>query len=310
MSMLAILGLAVVVLTIVGLVAAIRIVPQSETYVVERFGRYLRTLTPGPNLIVPGIDSISYRVSTIETPLDQITIEAITRDNTTIVVTASTFFRVVDPRLSVYRIADVQGAIRTLVTGVVRSLVGSTDLDEVQTNRDQVSKELKTQLELAAHEWGVEITRSEIIDVTVDEATRRAMLAQITAERERRATVTRAEGEKRAAELRADAELYTAQKTAEARRIAAEAEAYATEVVAKALAENGTAAAGFEIAKSQIRALTDMGKSPASKVVLVPSDMSAAFGALTGFAGILGGLTTASDTSGPAPAAKSPFERR
>jgi regulator of protease activity HflC (stomatin/prohibitin superfamily) len=203
---------------------------------VERWGRYLRTLGPGPNLIVPGIDTVSQKISILETPLEDITIDAITRDNTMIKVTVSTFYRVINAELVVYRISDVRGALRTLVTGVVRSLIGGTELDEVQTNRDQVSAELKRQLEMAAQEWGVEIPRSEITDVNVDEATRRAMLAQITAERERRAAVTRAEGEKRAAERKADAELYTAQKLADARRITADAEAYATETVARAFA--------------------------------------------------------------------------
>lgn len=285
-----IIAAALAIIIAVGLFLGVRIVPQSENYVVERFGKFQSVLKPGPNLIVPGIDRIAHRVSILERQLEDYPVEAITKDNSPLSVTASTFFRVIDPALSVYRIRNIERAIQTAVTGVVRSLIGTVEFDEVQSNREQVSAKLKKELDAAAKEWGVEITRSEIIDVAVDEATRKAMLVQITAERERRAAVTRAEGQKRAAELAADAELYAAEKIAQARRISADAEAYANKTVAEALTEGGTDAARFEIAKEQIRAIADISKGQGSRIVLLPTEMGAAFSSLAGMTALLGDL--------------------
>jgi regulator of protease activity HflC (stomatin/prohibitin superfamily) len=288
--MLSTFALTLLIVVAIALSLSVRIVPQSLVFVVERFGRFQRVLTPGVNFILPGADRVSHRVSVLERQNPDSTIEAITRDNSTIKITTSTFFRITDAELSVYRIADVERAINTTVIGIVRSLVGSVEFDEVQSNRDDVSQKLLAALAEVARGWGVEITRCEIIDVSVDDATRRAMLVQITAERERRAAVTTAEGQKRAAELAADAELYTAQKIAEARRVEADAEAYATTVVAAALQDDGMTAAGFEIAKNQIRAITEMGKSESSKVILVPAEMGSVFSNTTGFASIFADL--------------------
>lgn len=285
------ISLALLLLVAVGVVLGIKIVPQSENYVVERFGKFRKILTPGPNIIIPGIDRIAHKVSVLERQLDDYPVEAITKDNSPIKVTASTFFRVIDPPLSVYRIRNIERAIQTAVTGVVRSLIGTVEFDEVQSNREQVNTKLKSELDAAAQEWGVEITRSEIIDVAVDDATRQAMLVQITAERERRAAVTQAEGQKKAAELAADAELYAATKAAEARRISAEAEAFATKTVAEALQDGGLDAARFAIARDQIKAMAEIAKGDGTRTVLLPNDMATSFSSFAGLAAILQGST-------------------
>jgi len=240
----------------------------------------------------------------------------ITKDNAPIRVTVSTFFRITDPSLSIYRIRDVQGGIMTAVTGAVRSILGGVEFDTVQSNRAALSQELRETLDAMADEWGVDITRAEIVDVEVDAETRRAMLLQLNAERERRAAVAKAEGEKRAAELAADAELYTAQQVAEARRVGAQAEADATRLVAEAIRESGLDAIRYEVARKQIAAVETMGKSPSSKFVVLPADLADSFTGLAALgAGMLGGGDPPpEDPSEPGrpeapPASAGPWER-
>jgi regulator of protease activity HflC (stomatin/prohibitin superfamily) len=148
----------------------------------------------------------------------------------------------------------------------------------VQSNRQQLIERIKMQVADAVDDWGIEVTRAEILDVNLDQATREAMLQQLNAERARRAQVTEAEGRRRAVELAADAELYAAQKEAEARRITADAEAYATEVVAKAIKENGIEAAQYQVALKQVEALTAVGAGEGKSTVIVPANALDAFG--------------------------------
>lgn len=268
---------AIVVLAFLVIASGIKIVPQSQTYVVERFGKYRTTLNAGLNLIVPFLDQVAHKIDILERRLPEHPSDVITKDNVLTNVTTSTFYRVRSPEYTVYRIKDIDGAIQTAVTGVVRSIIGVSEFDEVQSNRTQLNGKLRTELIEIADEWGIEITRCEIIDVNVDAATREAMQKQLNAERERRATVTKAEGDKRAVELNADAELYEAQKQAEAVRIQAEAEAYATETIAKAIAAGGLDAIKYEMLKRQVEAVGQVSASPNAKFIVLPSDLTDAF---------------------------------
>jgi len=268
---------AIVVLAFLVIASGIKIVPQSQTYVVERFGKYRTTLNAGLNLIVPFLDRVAHKIDILERRLPEHPSDVITKDNVLTNVTTSTFYRVRSPEYTVYRIKDIDGAIQTAVTGVVRSIIGVSEFDEVQSNRTQLNGKLRTELIEIADEWGIEITRCEIIDVNVDAATREAMQKQLNAERERRATVTKAEGDKRAVELNADAELYEAQKQAEAVRIQAEAEAYATETIAKAIAAGGLDAIKYEMLKRQVEAVGQVSASPNAKFIVLPSDLTDAF---------------------------------
>ena len=148
----------------------------------------------------------------------------------------------------------------------------------MQSNRASLNGSIKAQLADATDDWGIAVTRAEVLDVNLDEKTREAMMQQINAERARRAEVTRAEGDKRAVELRSDGELYAAQRLAEARRVAADADAYATETVAAAIAKNGTAAVEFEIRKRQVEAMTKLGTGEGTRTVVVPTELADAFG--------------------------------
>ena len=256
----------------------VRIVPQSEKYVVERFGRLHAVLGPGINFIIPLLDSVAHRISILERQLPNATQDAITKDNVLVQIDTSVFYRILEPEKTVYRIRDVDGAIATTVAGIVRAEIGKMDLDEVQSNRAHLISQIQTSVESAVDDWGIEVTRAEILDVNLDQATRDAMLQQLNAERARRAQVTEAEGKKRAVELAADAELYAAEQTAKARRIEAEAEAFATEVVAEAIAKNGLASAQYQVALKQVDALKALGGSSGSQTVVLPANALDAFG--------------------------------
>ncbi|MEL6510959.1 MAG: SPFH domain-containing protein [Pseudomonadota bacterium] len=270
------LVLAVFIITCILL--GVRIVPQSEQFVVERFGRLKSVLGPGINFIVPFLDRVAHKISILERQLPNASQDAITVDNVLVQVETSVFYRITEPERTVYRIRDVDAAIATTVAGIVRAEIGKMELDEVQSNRSQLITQIKALVEDAVDDWGIEVTRAEILDVNLDQATRDAMMQQLNAERARRAEVTKAEGNKRSVELAADAELYAAEQTAKARRIEAEAEAYATQVVAAAIAENGLEAAQYQVALKQVESLNMLGASQGSSTIVVPANALEAFG--------------------------------
>ncbi len=265
-------------LIIISVLMGVRIVPQSMKFVVERFGRLRSVLGPGINFIVPFLDKVAHRISILERQLPTHSQDAITADNVLVQVDTSVFYRITEPEKTVYRIRDVDAAISTTVTGIVRAQIGKMELDEVQSNRADLILRIKEQVEDAVDDWGIEVTRAEILDVNLDQATRDAMLQQLNAERERRAAVTRAEGEKRAVELNADAELYAAEQAAKARRVSSDAEAYATSVVAAAIQANGLEAAQYQVALKQVEALTALGEGQGKQTVVLPSAALDAFG--------------------------------
>lgn len=270
--------IALAVLLIVTVFLAVRIVPQSEKYVVERFGKLQSVLGPGLNIIVPFLDSVAHRVSILERQLPTSRQDAITADNVLVQVETSVFYRIIDPEKTVYRIRDIDGAISATVVGIVRSEIGGMELDEVQSNRARVIAKISESLANVVDDWGIEVTRAEILDVNLDEATRAAMLQQLNAERARRAQVTEAEGKKRAVELNADAELYAAKQIAAARRIEAEAEAFATAVVAEAIKANGIEAAQYQVALKQVEALAKIASGSGKQTIILPAEAVAAFG--------------------------------
>ncbi|MDX8346496.1 MULTISPECIES: SPFH domain-containing protein [unclassified Cognatiyoonia] len=273
-----VLYLLLAVFIIVCIMAGVRIVPQSEKFVVERLGRLRSVLGPGINFIVPFLDRVRHKVSILERQLPSMQQDAITSDNVLLQVETSVFYRIIEPEKTVYRIRDVDGAISTTVAGIIRSEIGRMELDQVQANRANLIDAVRSQVAQQVDDWGIEVTRTEILDVNLDQATRDAMLQQLNAERARRAQVTEAEGQKRSVELQADAELYAAEQDAKARRVLADAEAYATQVVAVAIAENGLEAAQYQVALKQVEALNKLGDGQGSQTVVLPANAIDAFG--------------------------------
>lgn len=265
--------LGVAILVVVYFFFAIKIVPQSENWLVERLGRFNRRLEAGFHLIIPFFETIRHQVRILERQLDNEAIHTITKDNVNIEITIAILYRVEDASRYIYRIYDVDEAIKTIVNGVVRNVIGKTDLDGVQSNRKQLSEELETELKKVTNEWGIILTRVEVIDVGVDDETREAMQQQLNAERSRRALVTAAEGEKQAQQLSADGDLYAATKQAEAKRVLADAEAYAVGVVANAIANGGASAIEFEVKKIQANAIQSISQGKNSKIILLPSNV-------------------------------------
>ena len=273
-----ILFLVIAVFIIICIMAGVRIVPQSEKFVVERLGRLRVVLGPGINFIVPFLDRVRHKVSVLERQLPSMTQDAITSDNVLVQVETSVFYRIIEPEKTVYRIRDVDAAISTTVAGIVRSEIGRMELDQVQANRSRLIEAVREQVAQQVDDWGIEVTRAEILDVNLDQATRNAMLQQLNAERARRAQVTEAEGTKRAVELNADAELYAAEQAAKARRVSADAEAYATRAVASAIAENGLEAAQYQVAMKQVEAHNNLGSTAGSQTIVLPANALDAFG--------------------------------
>jgi len=273
-----IVWLSLAAFIILCILVGVRIVPQSEKFVVERLGRLRTVLGPGINFIVPFLDRVRHKVSILERQLPTMTQDAITSDNVLVQVETSVFYRIIEPEKTVYRIRDVDGAISTTVAGIVRSEIGRMELDQVQANRSSLIAAVREQVAQQVDDWGIEVTRAEILDVNLDAETRKAMLQQLNAERARRAQVTEAEGTKRSVELQADAQLYAAEQEAKARRVTADAEAYATQVVAVAIAENGLEAAQYQVALKQVEALNALGAGEGKQTIVLPANAIEAFG--------------------------------
>ena len=269
----------------------IKIVPQSKVFVIERFGKFTKSLESGLSLIVPFVDRVAFKVDILERQLPAFKISVITEDNVEVGLESTVFFRVLDAAKSVYRIRDVNAAIQNTAISVIRSAAGKLELDDLQSSRESMNQEIAERLTQAAEVWGGEVTRTEILDVLVDEQTKDSQRQQLNAERERRAAIAIAEGDKKSVELNAEAELYQAEKQAEAVKVTADAEAYAvkikaeadaeqTRLVASAINEDGQSAIDFEIMKRQVDGITQLASSNQTKTLIVPSDVTKALGTL------------------------------
>lgn len=276
-----IIVILIVVIAILGVVFSIRIVPQAQVFVVERFGKFDLILNPGLNFVVPGLQYVAHRVSVLERQLPTSNISVITRDNVQVHLNISVFYRVIEAQLAVYRIAKVDEAVAVTTAAIIRAACGELEFDDVQSKREFLNNKIKSELAEATRIWGIEITRTEILDVIVDEVIRKQMQLQMAADRERRAVILKAEGELTAVQLAADAKLYSAQREAEATKVRADADAYATKVVAQAIAANGQAAIDFEIMKRKVEAIQSLAGSSNSKVLVLPSDVTGALGGLS-----------------------------
>ena len=281
--------LAILIIYVVYL--GIKIVPQSKVFVIERFGKFTRILESGLSLIIPFIDRVAFRVDILERQLPSFQMSVITEDNVEVELVSTVFFRVLDAAKSVYRIRNIDLAIENTAISVIRSAAGKLELDDLQSSREAMNQEIAARLSKAAEVWGVEVTRTEILDVLVDEKTKESQRQQLNAERERRATIAKAEGDKRSVELKADAELYEAEKQADAVKVQADADAYAvkvkaaadaeqTKVIAEAINNNGQAAINYEIMKRQVEGLAEVASSKQTKTLVVPTDITKALGTL------------------------------
>jgi regulator of protease activity HflC (stomatin/prohibitin superfamily) len=264
---------SLLILVLITLRYSVFIVPQSENWLIERLGRYNRKIEAGLHLLIPFFEVVRHKVSIQEVQQPPDPINAITLDNVSISIQLAIFYRIIDSSKTMYRIADLKTGIKTIVNGTVRSVIGKTELDGVQSNRRHIAEEIESELQAVSDEWGIKLTRVEITEVEVDDQTKEAMQVQLNAERKRRGAVTEAEGIKQATQLQADARLYSAEKEAAAKRILADAEAYAVTAVSRAISDGGNSAIEFEVKKLQAQAVQSLAVGQNSKIILVPSDV-------------------------------------
>ncbi len=269
--------IAIVVLLVVTALAAVRIVPQSEEFVITRLGAYARTLQAGVNLVVPLLERVHAKVSIADQVVNDVRLDVVSRDNVVFSVELLVVYRIKEPELATFRVNSVRELVIGLVKSLVRAEIGKVELDNVQSDRDSLNVAIRDALAAAGDDYGILISRSEITDVVLNETTQRAMGEVLEAERQRRAAITRAEGEKRAVELASDAALYRQQREAEATRVSADATAYANSAIGRAIAENGAESASFQIAERQIAAVLELARSPNAKLVLLPGDITDGF---------------------------------
>jgi len=269
-------------LVLLVIFAGVKTVPQGHNYTVERFGRYTRTLSPGLNLIVPFVERIGARMNMMEQVLGVPTQEVITRDNAIVAVDGVAFYQVLNAPQAAYQVSGLQNAILNLTMTNIRSVMGSMDLDELLSNRDQINDRLLHIVDNATSPWGIKMTRVEIKDINPPANLVESMARQMMAERNKRAQILEAEGLKQAQVLEAEGRREAAFRDAEARERAAEAEARATQVVSEAIAAGDMNAVNYFVAQKYTEAMAKIGSAPNSKVVLMPLEASSLIGSLGG----------------------------
>ncbi|KZL13523.1 Regulator of protease activity HflC, stomatin/prohibitin superfamily [Pseudovibrio ascidiaceicola] len=295
-------GSSITVLILVAVIifvvfAGAKMVPQGYNYTVERFGKYRKTLHPGLNIIIPFIDQIGHKLNMMEQVLDVPAQEVITKDNATITADGVTFYQVLSASQAAYEVLGLQNAILNLTMTNIRSVMGSMDLDELLSNRDEINARLLRVVDAACEPWGVKITRIEIKDINPPNDLVNAMGRQMKAEREKRASILEAEGARQAeiakAEgvkqsliLEAEGRQQAAMRDAEARERLAQAEAKATMMVSEAIAKGDMGAINYFVANKYVEAFGELAKSPNQKTLILPMEATGMIGSLAGIAEI------------------------
>jgi len=281
----------ILVLVVATVFAGMKTVAQGQIWTVERFGAFTRELHPGLNFLIPFIDRVGRKLNVQEQVLDIPEQSVITKDNATVAVDGVIYFRVMEPAKAAYQVTNLEGALSTLAMTNIRAVIGEMELDAALSSRERINAQLLLIMDGATEPWGVKVSRVEIRRIEPPENLIRAMNLQMTAERERRATVAQAEGQRQAAIMRAEGEKQglilaaegrqqAATRDAEARERLAQAEAEATRVVALAAADGGEAALRYFIAVRYVDAFAKVADSPGTRLVVVPMEATAMAGGI------------------------------
>ncbi|MEO6186408.1 MAG: SPFH domain-containing protein [Steroidobacteraceae bacterium] len=292
------IGYLPIIILIAIVIVAIRAlvqVPQGYEFTLEKFGRYKRTMEPGLHFIVPFFEAIGRRINMMEQVLDVPRQEVISKDNAMLGVDAVVFFQVLDAAKAAYEVDNLRLAVINLTMTNIRTVVGSMDLDETLSKRDEINHRLLRVVDEATSPWGIKVTRIEIKDIQPPADLIDSMARQMKAERDKRANILdaegyrqaailKAEGEKQSAVLEAEGRKEAALRDAEARERLAEAEARATTMVSKAIAEGNTNALNYFVAQKYIEALKEFATSPNQKVFFLPVEASSLIASVGGIA--------------------------
>jgi regulator of protease activity HflC (stomatin/prohibitin superfamily) len=276
---------------------SIKFVPQGYEWTVENFGKYTRTLGPGLNFLIPFVERVGYRMNKKEQVIDIPSQDVITRDNAMVKVDGVAFYQVMNAAKAAYQVDQLEQAMINLTMTNIRTVMGSMDLDELLSNRDQINVKLLQVVDAATEAWGVKVTRIEIKDIAPPRDLVDSMARQMKAERDKRAqileaeghrqaAILQAEGEKQAAVLEAEGRKEAAFRDAEARERAAQAEAAATRMVSEAIATGNVQAINYFVANNYVEALKQLAKAPNQKVLMMPVDTASIIGSLAGLAEI------------------------
>jgi regulator of protease activity HflC (stomatin/prohibitin superfamily) len=288
----ALFWILLLVLIIVTVFAGAKTVPQGQMWTVERFGAFTRLLHPGLSFIIPYIDRVGRKLNVQEQVLDIPEQSVITKDNATVTVDGVIYFRVMEAEKAAYQVQSLAQALSTLAMTNIRAVIGELELDAALSSRERINTQLLTILDGATEPWGVKVSRVEIRKIEPPENLIRAMNLQMTAERERRATVAKADGDREAAIMRAegqkqsqvlaaDGRQQAAERDAAARERLAAAEAAATRMVAEAAAAGGEPALRYFVAQKYVEAFSSIAASPSTRLVMVPIEASAMAGGIT-----------------------------
>lgn len=290
------LPIILIVLAIVFIINSVKAVPQGMEYTVEQFGRYSRTLKPGLTFLIPIYEKVGYKMNMRERVIDIPSQDVITKDNAMVTADAVVFIQVVDARMAAYEVNNLDNAIKNLCLTNVRTVVGSMDLDETLSKRDEINARLLAVIDSATDPWGTKVTRIEIKDLSPPADITQAMNKQMKAEREKRADILMAEGQKQSQILKAEGEKESTVREAEGRKEAAfldaearereaEAEARATAMVSAAIAKGDVNAVNYFVAQDYVKAFGELAKSPNQKTIIVPAELS-------GLAATVGGVSS------------------
>ncbi|WP_374406710.1 SPFH domain-containing protein [Pelagerythrobacter sp.] len=317
------MGIALImllVLAVLFLLMAVRVVKQGYVYTIERLGKFTLAAEPGLHLIVPFIDRVGHKINVMEQVLDIPGQEIITKDNAMVGVDAVVFFQVLDAGKAAYEVSGLHNAILALTTTNLRTVMGSMDLDETLSKRDEINARLLSVVDHATSPWGIKITRVEIKDIRppldISEAMARQMKAErlkraeiLEAEGDRASRILRSEGEKQSAILTAEGKREAAFRDAEARERAAEAEATATRLVSDAIAQSGNAAINYFVAQEYTKAVGKFATSPNAKTILFPVEATQLIGSLGGIGELVREAIGPADgnVTAPAPDAGTPL---
>ncbi len=291
-------GIFVIVLLFAGVILvakAVRMVPQGYEWTVEKFGKYTHTMDPGLHFLVPGFQGVGRKINMMEQVLEVPSQDVITKDNAVVKVDGIVFFQVLDAAKAAYEVATLEIAILNLVMTNIRTAIGSMDLDESLSKRDEINTKVLVAVDQATHPWGIKVNRIELKDIAPPRDLIESMARQMKAEREKRANILeaegfrqaailKAEGEKQATILEAEGNREAAFRAAEARERSAEAEAKATQMVSQAIAQGDVQAINYFVAQKYIEALKDFAASPNQKLFILPTDVSGVIGSIAGIA--------------------------